>query len=86
VFKKYNRVYYGFNIHQSEYIYNSLKQRDFFHEKYTLKTLDFNNIIINYDKQIANLNYKSTLKDSIIAKKDTIILNKDQEYIDKEKE
>ena len=79
IFVKNNITYYGFNTKQSEYIYNSLLQRDFFYEKYQEKKSDFNKITKLYDKKITTLNKVIVLKDSIITKKDSIILNKDKE-------
>ncbi len=84
VFKKYGEVYYGFNTNQSEYIFNSLKQRDFYFYKYKMKIKDFNNITKSYEGKISNLNEIIELKDSIIFKKDTIIINQKNEFSEKE--
>ena len=84
VLKKYGEVYYGFNTNQSEYIFNSLKQRDFYFYKYKMKIKDFNNITKSYEGKISNLNEIIELKDSIIFKKDTIIINQKNEFSEKE--
>ena len=86
VFKKYGITYYGFDTEQSEYIYNSLKQRDFYFHKYKIKVEDFNNIICEYDNQLINKNMIISYKDSVICSKDTILKLKNQEFIEKENE
>jgi len=84
VFKKYNEIYFGFNAKQSEYLYNSLLERDFYKLAYINKNNDFNNIVLLYDNEIINLKEKLLLTENIIMTKDTIIQEKTQEIIDKE--
>jgi hypothetical protein len=84
VFKKYNKVYFGFDKNQSEYLYNSLIQRDFYKLAYFNKSTDFNNIVLLYDTEILNLKEKILLKEQIMMTKDTIIQEKSQELFDKE--
>jgi len=82
--KKYGKTYYGFNTNQAEYIYNSLKERDFYFYKYKIKTQDFNAIVEKYDEKIENLNNVILLKDSIINDNNIIIDNKENEMKEKE--
>ena len=82
VFKKYGTVYYGFNTEQTEYLYNSLKQRDFYFHKYKVKVEDFNNIVCEYDNLIDNKNEIIELKDSIITAQVSTINLKDKESIE----
>jgi len=85
VFKKHGEVYYGFDTKQSEYLFNSLKQRDFYFHKYKMKVEDFNNIVELYDEKLYNKDEQLNLKDSVITSKDEIIINKTNEFCDKEK-
>lgn len=84
IFTKYNTVYYGFNTLQTEYIYNSLIERDFYYKKFKLKVQDFNNVLSLYDKKILNMSEIILLKDSIIITKDAFINQKEKEYLEKE--
>jgi len=84
VFKKYNAIYFGFDKNQSEYLYNSLKQRDFYKFAYIEKSTDFNNIVLLYDNEIINLKEKLLLKEKIIMTQDTIIKQKTKEMTEKE--
>ena len=84
VLKKYNRIYFCFDKKQSEYLYNSMIQRDLFKKIYFEKSTDFDNIVIAYDNTIFYLNTELLLKDSIIIKQDSIIINKELEFNDKE--
>jgi hypothetical protein len=84
VFKKFNDIYFGFDKKQSEYLYNSLQQRDFYKLSYFEKIKDFNNIIVLYDNEIINLKEKNTLNKQIILTQDTIIKQKTKEIIEKE--
>ena len=85
VFKKYGEVYYGFDTKQSEYLFNSLKQRDFYFHKYKMKVKDFNNIVDLYDGKLCNKDEQLNLKDSVITSKDELLTNKSKEFGDKEK-
>jgi len=84
VFKKYNIIYFGFDKEQSEYLYNSLIQRDFYKSAYIEKNIDFNNIVLLYDNEIINLKEQVLLKEKIIMTQDTIVQDKTKEITEKE--
>jgi len=86
VIKKYDKIYYSFDTKQTEYLYNSLLERDFYFDKYLYKKNDFDTIVLYYDDLIKTLEEQNNLKDTIIKSNDILLNTKIEECDELENE